>query len=91
MTFSLPPSISNQGVVVNNNNMGVGTLLGDGVVLTFSDPEVVGQFRICLLLANPLPSNSSYTVPDFGYPDPNYQQIHPLGMCHISVTIIFAC
>ena len=85
---SLPLHHSTQGVVVNSAGVGVGVLLGDGVVLTLSDSEVVGQLEVCLLLSTEPPQNSPYSVPDFGYPAPNSQQFYPLGECH-SISFVF--
>ena len=35
---------------MNENEATVGEVLGDGLVLTFSDPSVVEEFDVCLRL-----------------------------------------
>jgi len=72
--------VSSQGVVVNQNGVKVGELLGDGVVLEFSKTDVVGEFTICLRLSNTTAANSTFSVLDFGYSDANLQFIYPLGL-----------
>ncbi len=48
--------------------------------MTFSNPSVVGSFRLCLRLSNTTSYDSLYPIRDFGYPDSKLQYIYPLGM-----------
>ncbi len=59
----------------------VGSLLGDGLVLTFSDPNNVRGFRVCLLVSSSAISSLNYPIPDFGYSVSPYQVIYPLSTC----------
>jgi len=71
---------STRGVVVNQNGVKVGELLGDGLVLEFSKTDVVGLLVICLRLSNTTSANATFSVIDFGYSDADLQHIHPLGL-----------
>ena len=64
-------------MVLNDNGATVGDVLGDGVVLSFSQPNVVGVFDVCLRL-NTNPSKE-YKKLDFGYSNDELKFIYPLG------------
>ena len=55
----------------------MGEVLGDGVVLSFSKPSVVGVFDVCLRL-NTEPSGD-YKNRDFGFSNDELKYIYPLG------------
>lgn len=63
---------------MNERDATVGSLLGDGLVLTFSNPGDVGIFYVCLLI-NSNTSAQKYPVADFGYSTRPYQFIYPLS------------
>ena len=52
--------------------------MGDGVVLTFSKPDIIGIFDVCLRL-NTDPSGVFDEI-DFGYTNDELQFIYPLGL-----------
>ena len=54
----------------------MGEILGDGLVLSFSDPSSVRAFDVCLRLGQ----EASYDVPDFGYSTEDLEWIYPLGL-----------
>ncbi len=67
-----------KGVVVNEMGATVGSLLGDGLYLEFSDPSVVGTFYVCLLILSQ-PDTLTYPIRDFGYSLNPYEYIYPLS------------
>ncbi len=81
--FVSPIHVRSKGIVVNQHGVSVGELLGDGVVLSFSRTDVVGEFMICLRLSNTSDAISpTFPVADFGYSDASLQLIYPLGNIH---------
>lgn len=71
------------GVVLNGNGATVGTVMGDGSRLTFSNPERVGDFRTCLLIDGDNSNRKQYPVRDFGSPTADFESITPLGVKNI--------
>lgn len=67
-----------RGVVLNVKGATVGSLLGDGLNLEFSDPSAVGTFYVCLLILSQ-PDTLTYPVHDFGYSLNPYEYIYPLS------------
>ena len=67
-----------RGVVINDKDSNVGEILGDGLVLTFSDPSSIETFDVCLRIAQN--EKAKYDVPDFGYSTEELESIRPLGL-----------
>ena len=67
-----------RGVVINQNEATVGEVLGDGLVLSFSDPSMVGEFDVCLRLNTE--ESGKYNILDFGYSISSLEAIQPLGL-----------
>jgi hypothetical protein len=63
---------------VNSAGATVGSLLGDGLVLKFSDPSEVVTLRICLLVSG-VRDTEKYPIADFGSSTSLYQYINPLS------------
>ena len=63
-------------MVINQKEATVGEVLGDGLVLTFSDPSVIEEFDVCLRLTT---EGGEYNVRDFGYTTEELENIYPLG------------
>ena len=72
-----------QGVVVNSVGATVGSLLGDGLVLWFSNPSDVGTFHVCLLIQSET-NPQQYPALDFGYSITPYTYILPLNLSNVS-------
>ena len=66
-------------MVVNAKGATVGSLLGDGLALTFSEPADVGVFRVCLLITEAT-DTKAFSMADFGFSTLPYQYIYPLSM-----------
>ena len=71
-----------RGAVINANGATVGALVGDGCVLSFSDPQHITYFDICLLIATSQDNatTSTYPVADYGYLSEDMSVIRPLGI-----------
>ena len=77
------------GIVVNNDRATVGELVGDGSEITFSRPEYVGDFQLCLLVSADLSEDdiARYPVRDFGYTTDEYDTIVPIGISNIELGV----
>ena len=71
------------GVVLNEKRATVGTLFGDGAVLTFEKPKIVRHFHACLRVT----VDQKAGVRDFGYTTGT--TITPLGLTDIEVFFFF--
>ena len=65
--------------MINQKGATVGEVLGDGVVLSFSNDELVGVFEVCLRLSLD-PVLDVDIVPDFGYTTSDLVFIYPVGL-----------
>lgn len=74
--------------MINANGVTVGTLEGDGCVLSFSDPEDITYFDICLLTQNnkTTVASSNYAMADYGYLSEDMSVIYPLGIASENIT-----
>ena len=92
--FAVPPpkpSISfefedkpQRGIVSNRKSASVGSLRGDGSVLSFSVLENVNSFIVCLLISKDLSDTPQFPIKDFGYSEDSLGTIYPLGLENIT-------
>ena len=77
------------GIVVNDHRATVGELVGDGTEISFSRPEFVEDFQLCLLVTTELSEDdiARYPVRDFGYTTDEYDTIVPLGISNIKLGV----
>ena len=77
------------GIVVNDDRATVGELVGDGTEITFSRPDFMEDFQLCLLVTVELSEDDAarYPVRDFGYTTDEYDTIMPLGISNIKLGV----
>lgn len=80
--FSRVPSSSPFASVVNFNNVVVGQILGDGIILSFEfSPESVGPFRVCLDVRSDIPYlQNNFPILDFGITNLEKNILRPLDI-----------
>ena len=72
---------------MNTKKSTVGSLVGDGCGLSFSNFKPMKSFEVCLLYSGPQGKwSSKYSEKDFGYiPDLDSEFIYPLGLEEVRV------
>ena len=77
------------GIVINQKGATVGEVLGDGVVLSFANPELIGMFEVCLRVSL-VPDLNDGVAPDFGFATSDLVFIYPVGLCFFFLFLFFS-